>query len=269
MNDRIADSGVPARPVKKASVGKRLLIGLLGVLGIFGLFFFLVTKVVFSSFVVPTGSMEKTILPGDYLLVQRGGAPVRGEMIVFEFPGMRDQVKADEKQYYVERCMGMAGDTFEIRDAKVFVDGEEVSEPPTLQLDHLHPVPPDDRFRTFPSGAGFTRDNWGPMRVPKRGDRIPMNDSTYYLWEIFIRREGHAIEKSEGRIAIDGKGATSYVVERDYCIGLGDNRSNSLDSRYWGFVPVASVAGSPRYIYWSSDPISGETRWDRIFKGME
>ncbi|MCS6809626.1 MAG: S26 family signal peptidase, partial [Bacteroidota bacterium] len=70
-------------------------------------------------------------------------------------------------------------------------------------------------------------------------------------WEIFIRREGHDVNLSNGTIVIDGVPSTRYTVERDYCFGMGDNRDNSLDSRYWGFIPMDDVVGTPLIVYWS------------------
>jgi signal peptidase I len=202
-------------------------------------------------------------MAGDNLLVNRMyGEPKRGDIIVFEFPGFRDQIEPDEFQYYIKRCVAIAGDTLEVSGRKVLLNGLEQPLPPNVKFEG-YDGGSQDRFRTFPEGAGFTRDNWGPMRVPKRGDVIPLNDSTFYMYRVFIMREGHRIEQQGERFVIDGKTVASYTVERDYCFGMGDNRDNSLDSRYWGFIPVENVAGKAWMVLWSS---AGS---DRTFKKVE
>jgi signal peptidase I len=125
------------------------------------------------------------------------------------------------------------------------------------------------------------------MRIPKEGDKIMLNDSTYREWAVFIQREGHDISQDGTIIRIDGEPVDSYTVERDYVFGMGDNRNNSEDSRYWGFVPKENVVGSPIMVYWSWENRElvqvpggyamrekslgeklGSIRWGRIFKGI-
>jgi signal peptidase I len=260
-----------------------------------------VNGLLIASFVVPTGSMENEVMAGDFLFVNKfiyGGStpqtipfldtplpffrlpglrdPKKGDVIVFIFPGMRDQRKADEFQYYLKRCVATAGDTLQVINKQVFINGVQQPVPPHAQFTDSG-SDPSERLRTFPNYANFTRDNWGPMRIPKKGDVMPLNDSTYERFQIFIEREGHEVDRSGEIITIDGKPATTYTVGRDYCFGMGDNRDNSLDSRYWGFVPVENVVGTPIFVYWSWDPnipVSqlgqklGSIRWSRIFKGV-
>jgi signal peptidase I len=122
-------------------------------------------------------------------------------------------------------------------------------------------------------GRNYTRDNWGPIRIPKIGDIIGLTIANSKEWETFIRREGHTIAIEDQTILIDGKQASTYTVEKDYCFGMGDNRNNSEDSRYWGFVPMESIIGTPMIVYWSWDtgrPITdffkkvASIRWSRI-----
>ncbi|MCS7177531.1 MAG: signal peptidase I [Candidatus Kapabacteria bacterium] len=247
-----------------------------------------------ASFVVPTGSMENTVEAGDFLFVNRlvfGPStpqmipflnialpylrlpglrqPQRGDIIVFIFPGYRDEVEPREFQYYLKRCVAVAGDTVEIRQKRLFVNGVEQPLPPTALVTNL-PPPPGDQYRTFPRGRGYTRDDYGPIRVPRRGDTIWLSLQNLLEWDIFIRREGHSVAVRDGKILIDGVPTTFYVVERDYCFGLGDNRDNSEDSRYWGFIPMENVVGKPMMVYWSWDPVAPlleklvTIRWGRI-----
>jgi signal peptidase I len=233
--------------------------------------------VLVASFVVPTGSMETTVMTGDFLFVNKfvyGPStpqmipilniplpyyrfpglrePKKGDVIVFIFPGNRDEAKPLEFQYYLKRCVATAGDTLTIRNKQIYVNGVASPLPPDGRISNfIESSDSDDRYRTFPIGADFTRDNYGPLRIPKKGDIVPLSLTNLAQWEIFMRREGHEVSTNDGQILIDGKATTTYTVQRDYCFGMGDNRDNSLDSRYWGFVPVQDVVGTPLIVYWS------------------
>lgn len=229
-----------------------------------------------ASFVVPTGSMEKTVMTGDFLFVNKflyGPStpqvvpflnipipfykfpgfkdPEQGDVIVFIYPGDKDQLEASEFQYYLKRCVATAGDTLQIKNKRVYVNGKEFSLPEHGQF--LRPVNDFDKFRTFPTGRGFSGDNYGPIAIPKIGDIIELNAGNYAEWEVFIRREGHEVDIRNGQVFIDNKATAKYKVERNYCFGMGDNRDNSEDSRYWGFVPWDNVVGTPIVVYWSWD----------------
>ncbi len=202
--------------------------------------FLLIRTFLIEAFRIPTGSMENTLLVGDFLLVNKAaygaqvpGTPLRlpamdaphhGDVIVFLPPHEPDK-------NYVKRLVGVPGDTLEMRDKDLYLNGVPVREPyvqhgdPTdvfaprmmWQLNYL--VPPADTATYRP-----TRDNWGPIVVPP--DR--------------------------------------YFV-------LGDNRDDSEDSRYWGFVDETSIKGKPLFVYYSFNPRTRdqvpwltEIRWDRI-----
>lgn len=246
---------------------------------IFGTFLVL-NSFVLASFEVPTGSMENEIMTGDFLLVNKfvfGGTTPRtvpftnvklpsfklpapwkvekGDVIVFIFPGYREEVEASEFAYYLKRCVATAGDTLQIINRVVLVNGRPMTAPRNMKFNYGTIKPPgavDPRI--FPKGAPFNEDNYGPIRIPKKGDVVPLNADTYDRWDTFIQREGHSFEFLNGKCYVDGAERTSYTVGRDYVFGMGDNRDNSLDSRFWGFIPVESVVGSPLIVYWSWDP---------------
>jgi signal peptidase I len=179
----------------------------------------------------------------------------RGDVVVFEFPGGRDEVKPSESVNYIKRCIGLPGDTVEIRFGKVLVNGIETSFP-LHGRSTIHQS--DNAFRRkaelFPEGAAFSDINYGPVVVPKRGDILKIDPATFSRWHIFIEREGHTVQFSADTILIDGAAASSYRVQQNYYFVLGDNRDNSMDSRYWGFVPGDHLIGEALFIYWSWDP---------------
>ncbi|MBE2265946.1 MAG: signal peptidase I [Flavobacteriales bacterium] len=256
----------------------------------------IVNGLALASFTVPTGSMERTVMAGDYLFVNKAifgpstpqiipflniplpyfklpaiVNPKQGDVIVFVFPGNRDQVKADNFEYYLKRCVAVAGDTLQLINQKVYVNGKEFTMPEHAQFLTASPAQrlreaEESRYQTFPPGRQFTRDNWGPMRIPAKGDVIKLDQSNILEWSTFIRREGHNVDI--GRLLIDGQPATWYTVERDYVFGMGDNRDNSLDSRFWGFIPKESVVGTPMMVYWSWPVESRKTVTVRRPDGM-
>jgi signal peptidase I len=263
--------------------------------------FLVLNSFVIASFEVPTGSMENEIMAGDFLLVNKfiyGGTtprtipftnikipafklpalwPVeRGDVIVFMFPGYRDEVEANPFAYYLKRCMALPGDTLKIVDRVVYVNGVASPYPRNMKFNTTYVKEPGAMDpRIFPIGSTFNEDNYGPIVVPRKGDVIELNNSNFLQWSTFIKREGHKIELKQGNVYIDAKAVKSYTVENDYVFGMGDNRDNSLDSRFWGFIPMNSIVGTPLIVYWSWNPdISlsslsdkiGSVRWNRLGK---
>jgi len=243
--------------------------------------FLILNSFVLASFEVPTGSMENEIMAGDFLFVNKflyGGSTPRtipftnirlpwfripgfravehGDVIVFEFPGQREEIQSAEFMFYLKRAIGLAGDTVQIINRVVFVNGQPAPRPRNMKFNNYAIMPPGVADpRIFPKGAPFNEDNWGPVVVPKRGDMIALTPESLPRWETFIRREGHSVGMDgEGRILLDGHAATEYFVEQDYMFGMGDNRDNSLDCRFWGFIPKENIVGTPMIVYWSWDP---------------
>lgn len=247
-----------------------------------------------ASFVVPTGSMERTVMTGDFLFVNKFlygpttpqvlpfvniplpfykfpgfKRPELGDVIVFIYPGDRDDVEPKDFTYYLKRCVGVGGDKIEIKDKVLFVNDKEF---PLPENGVLMPER-TDYPASFPMGAGYTTDNYGPIRIPKKGDKLELNTDNVHQWITFIKREGHDITFDANNVFIDGNKVTSYTVQRDYVFGMGDNRDNSEDSRAWGFIPEENIIGTPMIVYWSWNtdlPISQlldkltTVRWGRI-----
>lgn len=129
----------------------------------------------------------------------------------------------------------------------------------------------------FPVNKKWNQDWYGPLRIPKKGDIVTLNQETLpeYQW-IISEYEHHHLENKNGKIYIDGKESTQYTIQQDYYMMVGDNRDASLDARFFGFVPEENIVGSPMFTWMSVQGLfkdGGSTyqadtkvRWDRMFK---
>lgn len=122
----------------------------------------------------------------------------------------------------------------------------------------------------------WNRDNFGPLWVPKKGATIPINEQTLALYGFTIAEfEGYdkkQVEVTEKQLFIDKKPVERYTFKQDYYFMMGDNRHNSLDSRYWGFVPADHVVGKALFIWMSWESRAkwyNKIRWRRLFNGIE
>ena len=357
-----------------------------------------------QSFVIPTSSMEKTLMTGDYLFVGKlaygpkvaerplsipfvhnalpngsksysdlikidyrrlaGFSEVkRDDNVVFGFPhgdtvlrkcptddyythvrlngreytekmyGPLTVRPVDKKDNYVKRCVAIAGDTLQIKDGQVYVNGVPQESYPGIQntytvvtngssinskllddmdvnpneywfdaalpgyrsiplnkvnaekvsklgnvvsveqnIDSFPPDYPDSYLLIFPFSRDFqwTRDNYGPLYIPAKDATVEINLTNLPLYRRIISvYEKNTLEVKDGKIFINGEVAESYTFQQDYYFMMGDNRHNSLDSRYWGFVPEDHIVGKPRVIWFSSDknkPFPRNIRWNRLFK---
>jgi signal peptidase I len=236
--------------------------------------------------------------------------------------GSIDHRPTDRRENYVKRCVGLPGQTLQIKNRIVYLDGKPNKEPDNVQYTYyvkLKADLPDDLLRElgismedltslnqygfmpltkkamealskrkdlvasirlntdaetgdlYPlnSVTGWTRDNYGPIWIPKKGATVKLTMDNIAIYERPIRvYEGNDLKVSNNHIYINGKLATSYTFKMDYYWMMGDNRHNSADSRYWGFVPEDHIVGKPIFIWWSHDPdrkgFSG-IRWHRLF----
>lgn len=245
---------------------------------VFGAFLIL-NNLVIASFLVPTGSMENEVMTGDLLFVNKfifgGTSPrnipftnirlpwiripgirdvERGDVIVFVFPGYQNEVQPEEFTFYLKRCVGLPGDTIQVARRVLYVNGKLAPAPRNMHFSYQRIASPSSvHDGIFPKGAPWNEDFYGPIVVPKKGMVVHLDQGNIQQWDTFIRREEHTVRVDGNSIEIDGKQTTEYTVQRDYLFGMGDHRDNSLDSRYWGFIPKENLVGTPIIVYWSWD----------------
>ena len=213
--------------------------------------FLFVRSFLIEAFKIPTGSMEGTLLAGDFLLVNKlvYGAevpftkmklpairtPQRGDIIVFQWP-------LDRTKNFVKRIVGMPGDTIEMRNGNLIRNGKAQHEPYVVHTAPGSDVT-DDEFKWQ---LGYLLGASDPVKSPPRN---PLGVAT-----LEASPDGyHPTRNNWGPIVVP---AGNYFV-------LGDNRDNSLDSRYWGWVADSLVRGQPLVVYYSYDP-DGAVKLDWI-----
>ena len=287
---------------------------------------------IFELYIVPTGSMENTIMTGDFLAGNRFvygmrtpewigipytdigfdvpsikfpsfKEPKKGDVIIFKFP-------RDVKQKYVKRAVAGPGDMLEVKDKVIYINGEPSA------------LPPNGKFIMTPLSDTFTqqdiflgdqgnKDHFKALRMPKKGDQIEISSQNAKLLLHLMLLDGHDLtlksgsktyrftmtspdelyrRKGEmsvyrpyypegdllvpwsdnipkGTLLMDGNplgNLTHYTVEDDYFWAMGDNRDNSLDSRYWGFVPRSHILGEALFAYFSLNLKTWVPRFERI-----
>ena len=142
----------------------------------------------------------------------------------------------------------------------------------TRNVDVWPPDYPDSETSIFPFEPSFrwTRDNFGPLWIPSKGAEVELNMNNLPLYRrIIAAYEGNELEVKDGRIFINSEETRTYTFKQDYYFMMGDNRHNSLDSRYWGFVPEDHIVGQPELIWLSIDGntrFPNNIRWRRFFK---
>ena len=256
-----------------------------------------------------------------------------GRKYINDNPGSFGEVisrPVDRRENYVKRCVGLPGQTLEIKNRVVYLDNQPNKEPDNVQYRYYvqttRPLPDalckelgiskedlmnfyqqesvynipltekakaallarkdlvkairnvedDDAGGLYPinKNTGWTTDNYGPVWIPKKGESITLSLDNLPIYERLIHvYEGNDLEVKDGKIFINGKEATSYTFQMDYYWMMGDNRHNSADSRFWGFVPEDHIVGKPIFIWLSLDQdrdwFDGKIRWSRLFKFVD
>ncbi len=218
---------------------------------------------VVESYRIPTGSMENTLLAGDFLFVNKYvyGPKVpfteirlpgvdkvnRGDIIVFKFP-------KDRSLNYIKRCVAISGDTLEIHSQQLMINRKLVPLPPHAQFIGQRVPAGEGDYMVFPQFSNFNKDNYGPIRIPRKGDIIRLDATTFPLYSSLVADEGHEVSLQGREVFVDGSPTRQYTVRENYYFAMGDNRDNSLDSRFWGFLPEKDLVGQALMVYWSWDP---------------
>lgn len=342
----------------------------------------LIRWLIMEAYTIPTPSMEKSLLVGDFLFVSKfhygtrtpktplqlplthqkiwfteipsyvdwiqlphyrlpGFTSIkRNDVVVFNYPPEL-QYPSDLKTNYIKRCVAISGDTIAVKNMQVYVNGEEVDNPPDMQFSYMvtsNNLINDRTLRKYdisdynilgwrdnkavyqmrlmpetaealkelpfistveqatitggslkaktasdveadiypkqPEMFPWNSDFFGPVVIPKEGMTIQVNDSTMALYGdvISFYEYNENVEINGGSLSIDGKQLDEYTFGQNYYFMMGDNRHNSLDSRYWGFVPEDHVVGKAFFIWLSLDANEGifnivdKVRWERFFK---
>ncbi len=239
----------------------------------------------------------------------------------------------DKRENFIKRCVAIAGDTLEIQNGVIFINGKIGDIPPAAETNYVlktkgQPLdytsleetygirseagevrdignnlyeifltkeqvgifsklsfvesitPVNYTFErdtrgiggvdVFPNDTVYTKwtiDNYGPLYIPKKGTTIQLTPDIYSRYERVIRTyEGNDFEMKDGKFFVNGQATDRYTFKLDYFWLMGDNRHNSLDSRYWGFVPEDHVVGKASLIFFSWDK---GPRWNRIFRSIK
>lgn len=150
---------------------------------------------------------------------------------------------------------------------------QAVKEMPFIQRIVMDEEQPDSTgFRVYPYSSDYpwSRDNYGPIWMPKKGATVKLDSKNIVLYErIITAYEGNKLEYKNGEILINGEPTNQYTFKMDYYFMLGDNRHKSADSRYWGFVPEDHIVGKPILVWLSLNkdkPFPKNIRWNRFFK---
>lgn len=322
---------------------------------------------VFGSYKIPTPSMEKSLMVGDFLIVSNltyGPRTPMGICVPFtqlclpgiklpstRIPGFRDIERNDvivfnvpheikpisQKTNYIKRAVAIAGDTLEIRDKIVYINGEKEAYHEGLQRHYflkmnervrlseakmksagagaLQNVPGGkdifidyigddtylvnldkvaaDEIQNWPEldslwlkmaeegetdrGYASTRssydfakafrsqDQFPPIVIPFKDQEVELDNSNWYIYKELIERyENNRLEQKEGKFFINGEETNKYTIKQDYYFAMGDNRDNSEDSRFWGFVPKNHIIGKGFIVWYSHD--KGVPRFERVLK---
>lgn len=247
------------------------------------LFLALILKAfIVDAFQIPTGSMKNTLLEGDFLLINKSaysistphqipfldkrlsrtelistGTPEFNDVVAFEIPA--DYYNPDTSDYsiLIKRIIGLPGDTIEIKDQILFINHKKYRTPSYIRL-NLNESPIENINKDlFPYNNKWSLENYGPIIIPKKGMKVELDPKNILQWQNAINTDfGKKVVSVEGTVInLDNTSIRDYTFKKDYYFVLGDNRKNSIDSRYFGFIPEEWIIGKAFMIYWSKIPV--------------
>lgn len=267
----------------------------------------IVQLLMFTSFKIPSDSMEPSLVAGDYILVDKctKGARLfnvfdaidRKEVKIHRMPGWRnfmrndvlvfnlpypdrwDSIAFDVMKYYVKRCVALPGDTFEIRRGRYQVRnckeslGNVSSQEYLLELlDSGKAKEHNIVTRCFPynSTLGWSVIEFGPYYIPAKGDTISMTPKAKLIYRNLIEWEQRKKLSLRGDTVLLGDSIIrNYCFKENYYFVAGDKVMNSRDSRYWGLLPEPFIVGRAVSVWKSVNLDTDELRWNRILKKIE
>jgi len=263
---------------KKHKVLRRLI----KILFAFLIFILLLKLFIVDFFRIPTPSMKETLLEGDFIIVNKTaysittplqipfwnkrlnrkdlyktGKPEFNDVVAFEIPNNYYDPASDDYSVLIKRIIGLPGDTIEIKDQILFINNQKYRTPSYIKL-NLQETPGETvKQDLFPYNHKWNLENYGPIVIPKKGMKVELNPKNILQWQNAINSEfGKSVISVEGTVInLNGKAIREYTFEKDYYFVLGDNRKNSIDSRYFGYVSEDWLIGKAMFIYWSQIPV--------------
>ena len=258
----------------------------------------------FTSFRIPTDSMQPALHPGDNILVNKSimgarifniweaaenteveiyrlpgtGKVKRNDVLVFHYPypHKNDSLSMHLLKYYVKRCIALPGDTMGITQGHYYIKG--INEP----IGNIEAQKRIERLRkedargivmnTYPwdKYIDWTIQNFGPLHVPARGQKVVMDSTAVKLYRNLIEWEQKEKLTFQGKEVFLGDSLIrEYRFQENYYFMGGDYMENSKDSRYWGLLPEPYIVGVATRIWKSVDNSTGRIRWDRVMKKIE
>ncbi|HEX7357526.1 MAG TPA: signal peptidase I [Ignavibacteriaceae bacterium] len=269
------------------------------------LFLALILKLfIVDALKIPTGSMKNTLLEGDFILVNKAaysistplqipfigtrlsktelistGKPKFNDVVAFEIPANFYDPASEEYSVLVKRIIGLPGDTIQIKDQILYINNIKYRTPSFIKI-NLNEYPIENLNKDlFPYNNKWSLENYGPIIIPKKGMKVELEPKNILMWQNAINTDyGKKVISVEGTvITLNNQPVRDYVFEKDYYFVLGDNRKNSIDSRYFGFVPEEWIIGKAFMIYWSQLPTQtsgisdyfSSIRFSRLMQSIE
>lgn len=269
------------------------------------LFLFALQLFCFTSFKIPSDSMEPVLVAGDWIMVNKmvKGARLfnlwralnseevkiyripglgefkRNDVLVFNFPyreGRWDSICFDVMKYYVKRCVALPGDTLEIRKGFYKIRGIEDSIGNLPAQQYISGLGGNNCLgivmESFPQNKvlDWTIQEFGPLVIPHKEMITEMNEKNYLLYKQLIDWEQKKKLRIDGnRILLSDSVIKEYQFLENYYFVSGDKMIYSQDSRYWGMLPESYIVGKAELIWRSEDLNTGKIRWERMMKRIK